>query len=157
MEKRLHPPFPQENWPWNHKEFRGINLIAIIANVYNALFFNHIQVEIENILMKNQNSFQRNCSKTSKIQTICQIIEGIRAKNLEATLLFADFSKAFHSILSGKIEQILLEYGPPKETVTDIMPTKNMKATVHSADGNSKFFDNDNFSHNISNFQCCYY
>ena len=39
-------------------------------------------------------------------------------KNLEATQLFVDFSKAKQR---RKLEQILLEYGLPKETVTTIM------------------------------------
>ena len=45
------------------------------------------------------------------------------------TLLFADFSKAFDSIYSGKMEQILLAYNLPKETVVAIiMLDKNTKA-----------------------------
>ncbi len=42
------------------------------------------------------------------------------AKNLQATLLFVDFTKAFDSIHRGKMEQILLAYGLPKETVAYI-------------------------------------
>ena len=45
----------------------------------------------------------------------------VYAKNLEARILFVDFSKAFDSIHSGKMEQILLAYGLPKETITAIM------------------------------------
>ena len=41
-----------------------------------------------------------------KILTIRRILEGVRAKNLQATLLFVDFTKAFDSIHSGKMEQI---------------------------------------------------
>ena len=42
------------------------------------------------------------------------------AKQLLATLLFVDFTKAFDTIHRGKIEQILLAYGLPKETVAAI-------------------------------------
>ena len=57
-------------------------------------------------------------------------------KNLKVTLFFVDFSKAFDSIHRGKMEQILLAYGLPKETVTAIiMPYKNMKVNVCSPDG----------------------
>ena len=70
---------------------------------YNALLLNHIEPEIEKILRKNQNGFQRNQSTTSQILTIHQILEGVHAKNLKVTLLFADFSKAFVSILRGKM------------------------------------------------------
>ena len=52
------------------------------------------------------------------------------------THLFIDFSKAFDSIYRGKMEQILLAYGLPKETVTAIMmPYKNMKVKVCSPNG----------------------
>ena len=56
----------------------------------------------------------------SEILTIRRILEGGRAKSLQATLLSADFTKAFDSIHRGKVEQILLAYGQPKETVAAI-------------------------------------
>ena len=63
-------------------------------------------------------------------------------KNLEATLLFIDFYKSFDSIHRGKMEQILLTYGFPKETVAAIMMLyKNMKVKVCSPDGDTDFFD----------------
>ena len=54
------------------------------------------------------------------ILTICSILEGVPAKNQQATILFVDFTKAFDSIHRGKMEQILLAYGIPKETVAAI-------------------------------------
>ena len=44
-------------------------------------------------------------------------------KKLQATILFVDFTKAFNSIHRGKMEQILLAYDLPKETVAAIMKT----------------------------------
>ena len=58
---------------------------------------------------------------TSQILTIRRILECVRVKNLDATILFVDFSMAFDSIHRGKMEQILLDYGLPKETVAAIM------------------------------------
>ena len=75
--------------------YRGITLTFIVAKIYNALLHNCIEPKIKKILRKTQNSFQRNRSTTSQILTIHQILEGIRTKNLEATILFVDFSKAF--------------------------------------------------------------
>ena len=104
------------------------------AKINYALLHNCIEPEIEKILRKNQNGFQRNQSTTSQILTICRIL-GVHAKNLEATIFFVDFSKAFVSIDRGKMEQILLAYGLPKETVTAIMMLyKNTKVKVRSPD-----------------------
>ena len=56
-------------------------------------------------------------------------------KNLKTTLLFIDFSKISDSNHWGKMEQILLAYGLPKETVITIMMLyKNTKAMVCSPD-----------------------
>ena len=49
--------------------------------------------------------------------TFCRILEGVRAKNLQATILFVNFTKAFDSIHRRKMEQILLAYGLPKVKV----------------------------------------
>ena len=74
--------------------------------------------------------------------TIRRILEGVRAKNLQATLLFVDFTKAFNSIHRGKMEQILLAYGLPKETVAAItILYRNTKVKVRSPDGDTEYFD----------------
>ena len=74
--------------------------------------------------------------------TIRRILEGVRAKNLQATLLFVDFTKAFDSIHRGEMEQILLAYGLPKETVAVItILYKNTKVKVCSPDGDTEYFD----------------
>ena len=62
-------------------------------------------------------------------------------KNLEATILSINFTKAFDSIHSGKIEKILLAYGLPKETVAAMMLYRNTKVKVRSLDGDTDYFD----------------
>ena len=123
------------------KNYRGITLTSIAAKTYNALLCNCTELKIEKILRKNQNGFWRNWFMTSQILTIHWILEGVYAKNLEATILF-DFSKAFTSIHRGKMEQIFLAYGLPKETVTAIiMLYKNTKVKDHSPDGDIDYFN----------------
>ena len=57
------------------------------------------------------------------------------AQNLEATLLFIDFSKLFGSIQRGKMEQVLLAYDLPEETVTPLIYFfKNVKAVLPSSE-----------------------
>ena len=74
--------------------------------------------------------------------TIRRILEGVRAKNQQATLLFVDFTKAFDSIHRGKMEQILLAYSLPKETVAKItILSRNNKVKVRSPDGDTEYFN----------------
>ena len=80
---------------------------------------------------------RRNRSMTSQILPICRILEGV-----QATLLFINFTKAFDSIHRGKMEQILLAYSLPKETVAAIMILcRNTKVKVQSPDGDTEYFN----------------
>ena len=55
---------------------------------------------------------------------------------------FVDFTKAFDSLHSGKMEQIFRAYGLPKVTVSAIMMQyKNTKVKVFSPDGDTDYFD----------------
>ena len=79
---------------------------------------------------------------TPQILTIRRILEGVRAKNLQVTIPFVDFTKAFDSIHRGKMEQILLSYSIPKEAVAAIMILyRNTKMKVRSPDGDTDNFD----------------
>ena len=142
MDEGMHPPFPKKGDLRLAKNYRGITLTSIAAKIFNVLLRNRIEPKIDNILRKNQNGFRRNRSTTSKILTIRRILDGVRAKNLQATLLFVDFTKAFDSIQRGKMEQILLVYGLPKETIAAItILYRNTKVKVRSPDGDTEYFD----------------
>ena len=79
---------------------------------------------------------------TSQILTIRRILESVRAKNQEATISFVDFTKAFDSIYRGEMEQILLSYGLPKETISAIiMLYRNTKVKVRFPDRDTDYFD----------------
>ena len=124
--------FPKKGDLGLPKNYRGITLTSTAAKIYNALLYNRIEPKIDNILRKNQNDFRRNRSTTLQILTIRRIQEGIRAKNLLETILFVDFTKAFDSTHRGEMEQILLAYGLPKETVA-------AKEKRHSIDKDNSF------------------
>ena len=122
------------------KKYRGITLTSIAPKIYNALLHNRIEPKIEKILRKNQNDFRRNQFTTSQILTVRRILEGVCAKPLEVTILFLDFSRAF--IHRGKMVQILLAYGLPKETIAAIIKLyRNTKVKVCSAERNTGYFD----------------
>ena len=135
-------PFPKKGDLRLAKNYRGITLTSIAAKIYYALQCNRMEPKLDNILRKNQNGFRRNRSTNSQILTIHRILEGVRAKNLQATLLFVDFTKAFDSIHRGKMEQILLAYGLPKEIVAAIkILYRNTKVKVRSPDADTEYFD----------------
>ena len=133
-------PFPKKGDLGLTKNYRGITLTSIAAKIYNALLRNCIELKIDSILRKNQNGFGRNRSTTSQILTIRRILEGVRAKNLHATILFVDFTKAFDPIHRRKMKQILLAYGIPKETVAAItILYRNTTVKVHSPDRDTQY------------------
>ena len=135
-------PFPKKGELGLAKNYRGITLTSIAAKIYNALIRNRIEPKIDNILWKNQNGFWRNRSTTSQILTTHRILEGVRAKNLQETISFVDFTKAFDSTHREKIEQILLAYCQPKETVAAIMVLyRNTKVKARSPYGDTDYFD----------------
>ena len=135
-------PFPKKGDLGITANYRGISLIPIAAKIYNRLLLNRIQPEIEKVLRPNQNGFRKGRGTISQILTIRRIIEGVKAKQLPAILLFVDFRRAFDSIHRDKMKDILLSYGIPKETVSAIMIMyNNTRAQVRSPDGDTEFFD----------------
>ena len=96
------------------------------------LYYATPELKIENILTKNKNGFRRNRYTTSQILTIRRILAC--SKNL-----VVNFAKAFDSIYRGKMEQILLTFGQPKETVMILY--RNTKVKARSPDGNTDYFD----------------
>ena len=106
--------FSKKSDPEIDKNYQGITIASIRAKLYNALLRLRIEPKIEKILRKNKNSFRRNRSTASQILTIRRIL-GVRAKNLNATLLFVDFPKESDSIHIGMMEKILLAKDSPNK------------------------------------------
>ena len=109
-------PFPKMADLILAKNYQGITLTTIAANIYNALLRNSIEPKIENILRKNENGLRKNgsltlqiyswrctCKKTGGNNIICRLHQGLW----------------LHS--QWKMEQILLAYSLPKETFAAIM------------------------------------
>ena len=135
-------PFPKKGDLGLPTNYRGITLMPIAAKIYNQLLLNRIRPQLESILRRNQNGFRQHRSTTGQILTIRRLIEEINKKNLKATMVFVDFSKAFDSIHRGKMEEILLAYGIPPEIVNAIMMLyQNTRSLVRSPDGDTELFD----------------
>ena len=125
----------------SQKNYRGITLTPIADKIYNMMLLNRKRPDIDPTLRKNQNGFRTKRS-TGKMLTIQHILEGVKSKNLPATLLFIDFSQAFDSINREKMKDILIIYGIPTEIINAIlMLYKNTRSMVRSPDGDTHFFD----------------
>ena len=57
---------------------------------------------------------------SNQFEILRRIIEGVKSHNLQATIIFVDFKKAFDSIHWHKMLEILREYGVPKKLVDAI-------------------------------------
>ena len=135
-------PLPKKGDLTSTNNYRGITLTCIAAKIYNLMLLNRIRPEVVEILRKNQNGFRTNRSTTGQILTVRRIIEGVNEKNLTATLLFIDFSKAFDSIHRGKMAEILKAYGIPEKIINAIMIAyKDTKSIVRSDDGDTEFIN----------------
>ena len=128
-------PFPKKADLGQTSNYRGITLTSIAAKIYNALLLNQIQPEMENILRRNQYGFRKGSVTIGQILTVRRSIEGVKVRQIPATLLFVDFSKAFDSVHREKMGKIILAYVIPKEIVTAIMILyRNTKSMVRSPD-----------------------
>ena len=73
------------------------------------------------ILSLNQNGFRNNRSTVGQIITIRRIIEGVKEKNIEVSLIFVDLYKDFDSIHKAKMVQIIKSYSIPMKIINVIM------------------------------------
>ena len=95
-------PFPKKGDLGLANNYRGITLTYIAAKIYNALQRNRIEPKIDNILRKNQNGFIRNRSMTSKILTICRILEGVRGKTYRRQYYLSTLPRLLIPLIEGK-------------------------------------------------------
>jgi len=122
--------------------YRGISLSSLVAKTYNRMILNRIRPHLDQYLRKNQNGFRVGRTTTSQILALRRIIEGVKEKNLEATLVFIDFKKAFDTVHRGKMLRILEAYGIPGELVAAIGAMyKDTFAKVISPDGETDAFE----------------
>ena len=131
-------PFPKKGDLRLAKNYRGITLISIAAKIYNTAS----NPRLKTFLGRTKIVSGEIDLRPHKYWLSVEFSKGYGQKNQQATILFVDFTKAFDSIHRGKMEQILLEYGLPKETVaTIIILYRNTKVKVRSPDGDTDYFD----------------
>ena len=115
-----------------------------MGKLWTYTYTNNTKAQIDYVFInKKWKNSTINCEAYPSFEGVSSIpLEGVQAKNIQATILFVDFTKAFDSIHRGKIEQILPAYSIPKETVAAIMILyRNTKVKVRSPDGDTDYFD----------------
>ena len=91
-------PIPKKGNLSDCGNYRGISMCSVITKLMNKMILNRIRTELDPLLRKSQNGFRPGRSTTAHILSLRRIIEGVKAKNLPAVIIFIDFKKAFDSI-----------------------------------------------------------
>ena len=92
--------------------------------------------------LTRKNGFRSGRSTTAQILALRRLLEGVKERNLKATVVFIDFKKAFDSIHRGKMLKILRAYGVPEQLVSAIgLLYIGTKAKVPLPDGETEFFE----------------
>ena len=135
-------PVPKKGDLTKTDNYRGISLTSIVSKTLNKMLLNRMKPSLEEVLRDNQNGFRPGRSTTSHILALRRIMEGAKAKNLKATMVFIDFKKAFDSVHRGLLMKILRAYGIPEAIVRLIEGIyTGTKAKVVTADGITEIFD----------------
>ena len=121
--------------------YRGISLIPIAATIYNKLLLNRLVPAVDPLLRNNQNGFRGGRSTISQILALRRIIEEMKRLDKDFTICFVDFRKAFDSINSEVMFNILPLYGIPQPIIAAIKALyTHTQASVITPDGETNFF-----------------
>ena len=135
-------PVPKSGDLSSTDNYRGISLICIIAKMYNRMILNRIRDVLDLKLRPNQNGFRKKRTTVGQILALRRIIEGVKANNLAAVLVFIDFKKAFDTIHRGKMMKILKAYGIPPNILRAIEAMySGTSAKVLTPDGETETFE----------------
>ena len=134
-------PVPKKGDLTRVENYRGIALSSVVAKTLNRLIRNRMTPAFEEILRPEQNGFRPGRSTSSHVLGLRRILEGARARQITAVLLFVDFKKAFDSLHRGILMKILAAYGVPDRLV-DLIDVlyQDTVASVITEDGQTDIF-----------------
>jgi len=93
--------------------YRGIMLLSVPGKVYARILASRLSIFAECCLSENQNGFRSGRSCMDTIFVLRRLMELSRDQQQQLLIAFIDFSKAYDSVLRGKLWDILKGYGIP--------------------------------------------
>jgi len=97
--------------------YRGISLLSTTYKILSNILLSRLTPYAEEITADHQCGFQHSKSTTYHIFCICQILEKIWEYNKTVHKLFIDFKKAYDSLRSEVLNNILAEFRIRKKVV----------------------------------------
>jgi exonuclease III len=114
-------PIPKKGNLQLATNYRGISLMATSAKLFNKLLLKRIQPALDPILLPIQNGFRPARGTLEHVLATRLLVDRCKTRQMNAVLVFIDFTKAFDSINRNAIQQILLMYHIPDVLVKAIM------------------------------------
>ena len=134
-------PLPKSGDLSKTGNYRGIALTSLVMKLINRMILNRLRPIIDPLLRGNQSGFRPGRSTVSQVLALRRILEEVKKNNLEAVMVFIDFSKAFDSINHEAMFSILKAYGVPPRMLEAIrLCYGNLRARVVSPDGDTDLF-----------------
>ena len=89
----------------------------VAAKIYDKLLVERIRSHLDPLPRINKSDFRPGSSTVAQTVTLRRLTEGVKAKQLQATITSVDFKKGFNSIHLGNLMEILSVDGVPQKIV----------------------------------------
>ena len=120
----------------------GIFLTVVAAKIYDKLLLERIRSHLDPLPRINQSDFRPGSSTVAQTVTLRRLTEGVKAKQLQATITSVNFKKGFNSIHLGNLMEIRSAYGVLKKIVDAVsIFYKDTVAQVITPDGETILWD----------------
>jgi hypothetical protein len=95
--------------------YRGFSLLSTTYKILSTILLAKLTLYVNESIQDHQHGFHCNRSTTNQVFYVCQILEKKWDYNGTVRKLFIDFKKAYDSVKSEVLYDILLEFCIPKK------------------------------------------
>ena len=123
--------------------YRPISLLSHVYKLVMQIIYSRISGSLMAALPRNQAAYQRGRSTIEQIQSLQQLIEKYNEYNINATICFIDYTKAFDSIDQQKLWNALRKYTDVQPAYINLLATlyESSKARVRTDIGTTRLID----------------